>query len=167
MEKIKKYIIVIILLALSLIFVFSFSKQDGVTSHSSSMSLSYAIVDTIIQRFELKGFDETSRYLSAKLIECPLRKLAHFTIYMILGSIAIICMKILSTKRIHFIHIILTLLIILLIACCDEMNQLFRNGRGSSFGDVLIDFFGGIAGIAFPFILYDLSKRIIGLFKTD
>ena len=83
----------------------------------------------------------------------PVRKCAHFTIYLILGILVI---SLLSEYRIlNFKTVLYTLLIVFLYACSDEFHQLFVSGRSSEIGDVLIDSSGGFIGS----YLYYLFRR--------
>ena len=58
------------------------------------------------------------------------------------------------------------LFITLFYAVLDEYHQIFVIGRGSSVKDVLIDFIGGIIGMAIYYIVYYLSHRIRKVRKT-
>ena len=71
------------------------------------------------------------------------RKLAHFTEYLILGILVINACKYNSVKDI----IKLSILICLLYACSDEIHQLFIQGRGGRILDVCIDTLGSLTGI--------------------
>lgn len=75
----------------------------------------------------------------------PIRKLAHFTIYMILG---IAVMNYMNTYKMdNKRRIILTIIVGMLYATSDEIHQLFVPGRSAEVRDVCIDTLGVICGV--------------------
>ena len=49
------------------------------------------------------------------------------------------------------------------VASADEINQYFKDGRGSSVSDVLLDTIGGTLGIYFYYIVTDFIGHVRGL----
>lgn len=75
----------------------------------------------------------------------PIRKLAHFTIYMILG---IAVMNYMNTYKMdNKRRIILTIIVGMLYATSDEIHQFFVPGRSAEVRDVCIDTLGVICGV--------------------
>ena len=84
----------------------------------------------------------------------PIRKLAHYTLYFILGILSFLVVKDYSINKKLIIY---SLLICFLYACSDEFHQLFIIGRSARVLDVMIDTFGSLCGIS---IFYIFNKKI-------
>ena len=80
----------------------------------------------------------------------PVRKCAHFFIYLILGILVMNCFNI--DKK----YIIYSVIICFLYSISDEVHQIFVPGRSGEVLDVLIDTCGSFLGIN---ILYKLKSR--------
>lgn len=78
------------------------------------------------------------------------RKLAHFTIYLILGVLVSYLLKVEKVKE--WKVGILAVICCLLFAISDETLQLFIYGRGAQLTDVLIDIAGASLGIIIVYI---------------
>lgn len=148
----KRKIFIILALAV-MILIFRFSMQDS----SESSGVSSKFTDFILNKFvrdlsadEKKNFLETAEYI--------IRKLAHFSIYTVLGF----CMSSAVGKR-HFITSgnLITVVIGFFYACSDELHQYFVSGRSCRFTDVIIDTSGVITGIIISVLLF----RIYDWFK--
>ena len=87
-----------------------------------------------------------------ELLSFIIRKLAHFTEYLILGFLTI---NMLNKNDISKKYL-LSILICIIYATSDEIHQIFVPGRAYQIRDILIDSIGSITGI----YLYKLiSKR--------
>lgn len=117
-----------------MILIFWFSHQNGEESLKQS--------NFIFQY--LKDFLE--------IFNLDVRKLAHFTIYLILGSSYFLGFKALDKKS-ALISIILTFLY----ACTDEFHQSFVPGRGPALKDVFIDTLGGSLGVISLFLFFNFK----------
>ena len=76
-------------------------------------------------------------------LEFFVRKLAHFTEYFILGVLMFLSVNETSISRKEIVTIILCVLV----ASCDETIQLFSAGRSGKVADVLLDSAGAITGV--------------------
>ncbi len=77
-----------------------------------------------------------------------LRKIAHFTIYLILGVSLVFAFKSLKPKQFpEFKPLIISLVIATIYAMLDEYHQSFIPGRDGNPADILIDSLGALAGI--------------------
>ncbi|MGL5435317.1 MAG: VanZ family protein [Lachnospiraceae bacterium] len=119
------------LVAANMIIIFLFSGQNSESSGELS-----SFVAQCLERIAL--LKELLQYVN-------IRKIAHFTIYFVLG---------IFTARAVRLHADGTktqagaaLLICFIYACSDEFHQSFVPGRGPSFWDVLIDSMGALTGI--------------------
>ena len=128
----KKKIIKIILVILWMTLIFCFSNQK---SDDSSKVSDGVIKNTIGRVFNISD-DNISQFVK------PVRKAAHFTIYLILGLLVLNCFSIFDKKT-----IIISILICLLYAISDEIHQIFISGRSAEILDIIIDTLGASLGI--------------------
>ena len=145
LRKVIKFTLVIC----CMLIIFMFSSDSGTASSKKSASVIINLIDVITNK-KVNNKDR-DKYIEKYVF--PVRKCAHFTIYLILGILVI---SLLSEYRIlNFKTVLYTLLIVFLYACSDEFHQLFVSGRSSEIGDVLIDSSGGFIGS----YLYYLFRR--------
>lgn len=146
----KKLTINIILTILCMIAIFNFSSKNTDQSNGTSKKL----INFGINIYE-KVFDkEVNHEIIVKKLNYPVRKIAHFTIYFILGIFVyhlLICTK-LTKKE------IMGITICMLYAFTDEFHQLFIIGRTGQFKDIIIDTLGSITSIMI--IKYINDKKI-------
>ena len=146
MRKIIK--IILLVLCMSIIFFFSSDKKEASTKKSDGLIIS------ITEKVMGKKLNSKEReYYTSKFVK-PVRKSAHFTIYLLLGLIFISLLK--EYNIIDKRSIIYTVIFVLLYACTDEVHQLFVSGRSGEVLDVLIDTTGGFVGT----MIYKLYRRI-------
>lgn len=124
----KKKIISIVLVIVWMIFIFTMSSFDA----NESSSQSNFIVDLIVNILNIDNVD---------VISYIVRKLAHFTEYLILGIL--VCNMLRCYDKKYYLAII----ICVLYAISDEVHQAFVPGRSPQIYDMLIDSFGSICGI--------------------
>lgn len=129
----------LILVILWMIVIFSFSNQKAVDSTKLSDGLILKTV-RIIEKITNKEYSDEE--ILEKFVK-PVRKLAHFTIYLILGVLVYLYIKEFNISN----KFIISLLICILYAISDEIHQLFIVGRSGKILDVLIDSLGSLTGI--------------------
>lgn len=125
----KKTIIKVILVILWMTVIFCFSNQVS----DDSTKLSDGFIKNTVCKVD-KGCKIDS-YVT------PVRKSAHFCVYLILGLLVMNCFKV--NKK----YIIYSVIICLLYSISDEIHQMFISGRSGEVLDVLIDTFGSFIGI--------------------
>ena len=136
--KYKKYLYLIFTIMV-MILIFCFSHQEASKSAHTSSLVGNTLTNIAFFRTLFRIF--------------PIRKCAHFFIYLILGKCAIKTFNEFGILSIR--SFVLTLLFCFLYACSDEFHQLFVNGRSGSFIDVCIDTSGSLLGI---FIVISCNK---------
>lgn len=143
-----KIIIKYILLVLWMTLIFWFSNQSGVDSSETSGSIVMMIVSFLEK---ISGLTINDSVIS---IMCfMIRKLAHFTLYFILGLISIL---ILNEYNLSIKHkIIYATMFCLIYACSDEIHQLFVSNRNGSLLDVGID----MLGVIFPIFIFSNNRK--------
>lgn len=136
-----------------MLFIFSFSSDNAEESTKKSDSTIIKITESILKR---KLTEKEKEYYTSKYIVI-VRKGAHFTIYLVLGFLVSSLLKeymILNKK-----NIIMTIIIIILYSCSDEIHQLFIPGRSGEIRDVLIDTLGGFTGSIFYKLYFKLRRK--------
>ena len=82
------------------------------------------------------------------------RKIGHWSEYFVLTVLILRALRNQSGKQWDLRHAIYTLIFIFLYALSDEWHQAFVPSRTASFGDVMIDWVGGICGIFWTYWYY-------------
>lgn len=146
-------VVKICFLVLWMALIFSFSNQKDI----DSSKISDGFIDRTVVKI-YKVFNENiTKEKESEIIEkytYPIRKLAHYTLYFVLGILSFLVVKDYSINKKLIIY---SLLICFLYACSDEFHQLFVIGRSASIKDVIIDTFGSFCSIS---IFYIFNKKI-------
>lgn len=154
-----KKIRVILLVCIFIVFgiIFKFSSENSTKSTSTSGTVINAIVDTHPVTKDLNEYQKQS--VKVKLTT-PVRKMAHFTIYMILG-VLLMCFA--NTYDTHILKkVLVSLAVGTFYACTDEFHQMFVSGRSSEITDVGIDTLGVVLGI----LLVIFQIKLVNWVKT-
>jgi len=146
-------VVKICFLVLWMALIFSFSNQKDVDSSKVSDGFIDRTVVKIYKIFNENITIEKENEIIEKYTY-PIRKLAHYTLYFILGILSFLVVKDYSINKKLIIY---SLLICFLYACSDEFHQLFIIGRSARVLDVMIDTFGSLCGIS---IFYIFNKKI-------
>ena len=116
--------------------IFFFSSQQA----NSSSNLSNGIMDWV------------NAWLPFSLTSHQVRKIAHFTEFLILGVLSLNVVhfyKKITVKELSFV-----LLLCAFYALSDEFHQFFVPGRGPQIKDAALDTFGSATGILSSYFLY-------------
>lgn len=140
MKKNLIRILLIILLSYTCCIIFNFSNQNG----EESSGVSKKVTDMIVRNIWQFSKEEEKEEITQKL-EPIVRKLAHFSIYMVIGFLL---MALVSTYEIEKRKgIFISLGLGILYASLDEIHQSFIPGRSAKVTDVLLDTIGITVGI--------------------
>lgn len=151
-------IILILLLLGTFYIIFGFSSQDGEKSGSISKRITEKIA-TLIPQIQEKSKLEKENIMNK--MERIIRKMAHFSIYTVVG---LLLMSLISTYNIKEKNrLIITLTTGIIYASSDEIHQSFVPGRSPMITDVVIDTMGVILGI----LLIILGKKIIKKYRKN
>ncbi len=139
---ILKRIIFLFLLLATFCIIFNFSSQNGIESGNLSKKVTTFIVE-IFSKFKTMNSSMKLHYI-AKLHPI-VRKLAHFSIYTLVGFsiMGFMCTFNIKNKYKVFVSIVIGVIY----AVTDEIHQSFTPGRGPSPMDVCIDSLGVLTGI--------------------
>ena len=145
--------ILIILLAGTFYIIFGFSSQNATQSSGISKKVSETIVEITNKDKPTQEKNEIIKFLEPRI-----RKLAHFSIYTVVGFLLMtLCFtyKISINKK-----IIISLIFGFIYACSDELHQTFVVGRSGEARDVLIDTSGVFIGTLISYAFYKIYKKI-------
>lgn len=129
-----------------MIIIFMLSNQPADDSTKLSDGFISTTIGNVYKIFNNNVSEEKLIEIKVKYTH-PVRKMAHFTIYMILGLLVTLLVKEynLSTKQIIWI----SLFVCFMYSISDEAHQLFVSGRSGEIKDILIDTSGSFIGILF------------------
>lgn len=123
-----------------ILFIFSNSMHPGPESGKESQYVMNFINNLL-----------ASLKINFSLTEYFIRKAGHFSEYFALGILLTLTVRTYRLSKAEALFFRLFLL--LLVPVFDEFIQVFTPERGSSVTDVLLDFCGGLAGMALCFLL--------------
>ena len=143
-----------------MIIIFNFSSQNAEQSTKTSSDVVIQVLDVVMDKEDITP-PVVRKY------HFPIRKLAHFGIFMLLGFCMYSAFE-KSFKNKMWINLLLSFLVCVIYAISDELHQHFSANRAPSFVDVLIDSGGALIGIVvflgfsflyFNVILAKISKK--------
>lgn len=135
----KKIFIYILLSILCMITIFTFSSKNTTESNGTSKGLIKYVINTYEKVFD-KDIDDEK--VISKL-NYPIRKIAHYSIYLLLGCFIYNIFLLTGIKH----KVLISILICMIYAITDETHQLFVSGRTGQLLDVLIDTTGSLTSI--------------------
>lgn len=156
--KVKKARFIFFILTIAtFITIFIFSNQNGEESGETSRGFTKIIIEALPIA---KDLDEGRKAELIENAQIVVRKLAHFSIYTVLG---INLMGFINTydKLKQKDKILITILVGSIYAVSDEFHQMFSGGRTPAVGDVCID----ALGVLFGLMIYSLFNKV-KLIKT-
>lgn len=135
-------IVLLILLFGTFYIIFGFSSQDG----EESGGISSRVTEFILEKSNTyKNIEENRQDEIFERTEKIIRKIAHLSIYALVGSLL---MGLVSTFKLkEKTRILISLILGVLYAASDEIHQLFSPGRSAQITDVYIDTLGVLVGI--------------------
>lgn len=134
----SKKIIYLICIILCLITIFMFSSKDSDESNHTSKTL----INTGVNTYEKVTKKDVNNKKVVKTLNYPVRKCAHYTIYLILGIFVYLYIGITNINN----KVLISIVFCLICAIFDETHQMFT-GRTSKVLDVVIDTCGSITSI--------------------
>lgn len=138
-----------------MVVIFLHSAQNGQQSSETSGSFLEIILSVFYKGFSSAGQAEQLEIINS--FQFLVRKLAHFSIYLVLGFLCFLAMN--TYKILLKFKCTAALAISLLYAVSDEVHQLFVPERAGQIRDVLIDFSGALVGVAIALALvFTVSK---------
>ena len=156
----NKRIVLLILVLIGCITIFCFSEFSAGESTKQSRGLTYNIVKV------LNGNKLSEKELTklTKKVNPVIRKIAHFSIYMILAIFTYMFIEELnikskSEKEKLRKNIIYTCIFCIIYAIFDEIHQIYVPGRTGKAIDVIIDTLGSCMGITLLLVNNIIKRR--------
>ena len=138
----NKIIIKCILLVIWIFVIFSLSFSNSSETTKTSFGFTKKFVEITLKiTNSYKSDDQVDKVVEK--IHPFIRKVAHFTEFLILGYFTLLLFSDFKCKYLYLYSIIFCFII----ACLDESLQLFIDGRAGNIIDVLIDSLGSIVYI--------------------
>ena len=146
--------ILICLLLGTFFIIFGFSSQDGETSGG----ISRQVTETILEKSnKYNNLTKEQKNKVSHQAEKVIRKIAHFSIYTLVG---LLLMGLLSTYKIkNKWRIIITIIVGILYASSDEFHQSFSPGRTPKITDVYIDTLGVLLGTLLVLLFKEIYNK--------
>ena len=148
-------IVLLILLFGTFYIIFGFSSQDG----EESGGISSRVTEFILEKSNTyKNIEENRQDEIFERTEKIIRKIAHLSIYALVGSLL---MGLVSTFKLkEKTRILISLILGVLYAASDEIHQLFSPGRSAQITDVYIDTLGVLVGIFVILLFIKVFEKI-------
>ena len=154
----KKFItrtILIVLIIINCFVIFKFSSQQAEQSNQSSGK----VVETIVENSpKTKNLSKKEKEKKKEEIVVPVRKTAHFTVYMCLGALTYLLSRTFEGK--NWKNVLISIGFAFLYACSDEVHQVFVSGRSGEIRDVCIDSLGAGFGVCIVGICWKVECLI-------
>lgn len=142
-----------LLVLITMIIIFSFSGQNATQSSQTSEGVVVEILGIVMDKEEITP-------PIVQKFQFPIRKLAHFGIYMLLGFCVMNAFYN-SFKLKIWINILLSIGVSAIYSSLDEWHQVFSAGRGPGIVDVLIDTGGATVGVClFSIFILLVNKKV-------
>ena len=156
-----KKVIYWLLVLVWLVVIYTFSAHNGTVSTNESKSFTSTAIGTIAKTAQKMGMIEeipTGKEVEqlVKKINPFTRKLAHFSIYFVLGLL--IMMALTPYQMPLWVQLMLTILLCFIYAMTDEFHQTFVSGRNGTFVDCIIDTLGSLCA-AFIYTVHIKNKK--------
>lgn len=147
-------ILITVLIAI-FVTIFGFSNQNSETSAGLSQKVTNFVVEFVPS---IKNMPEKEKEEAEYRIEKVIRKIAHYSIYTLVG---ILLMALMSTYKIKELdRIAISMIIGVIYAATDEIHQAFVPGRGPLVTDVILDSMGVLTGICIVLLAYKVICKM-------
>lgn len=146
--------------------IFYLSSMNTNESNTKSKNTINQVIETTVNTTNNIGITdkhptETKKQVLTELLNKPLRKVAHASVYFVLAILLMYTLLITNHNQ-HkklLLTMILSILICFLYAITDEYHQTFVKGRTGQFSDVLIDTIGASIASSLAALTYVKIRR--------
>jgi len=153
----KKAIKIILLLALAvgwMFVIYNLSNMNSSKSNGKSADiLSIIIADTldVTNDYGITNShpDDAKIERASTLMNTPMRKVMHASVYFVLAFFLMILLNIISNHKYYWLTLLIALVLSVVFALTDEYHQTFVTGRTGQIMDVVIDSMGAVVGLVF------------------
>lgn len=163
----KKILLIIVLLALAggwMYLIYQLSGMNSKNSNGKSTDIISLFIEDTLEVTNDYGItnshpNEQKLAKASQLINAPLRKVMHASVYFVLAFFIATLWNIIFNHKYYIISLILAFLICVVFAISDEYHQTFVAGRTGQPLDVVIDSAGAIAGLLF-YSTYHITYKL-------
>lgn len=139
-------------------FIFSMSAEDSGKSSQTSGKVVESVAGTFVPNYE-KLPEKEKNEVKGKL-SLPIRKLAHFSEFAVLGALIITSVKLSFYGKFPLpYYLVASVILGVIYAAADELHQGTVPGRAPRFTDVLIDSGGVLCGVLLVALIIYLIER--------
>lgn len=147
--------------------IFQFSNMNSESSNSTSSGVVKHVISKVLDATNEAGItdshpDPEKLTKAAKLLNAPLRKVVHATVYFMLALLLLSLSRIAFGSKKYLLSCIITILLCFVFALTDEYHQTFIAGRTGQILDIFIDTAGAcVAVLLFSsyFIVWKLGRN--------
>lgn len=143
----KKKVIKGLVVILCMVIIFLFSTDNSVESTKKSNR----VIIEVTSFFKLDLSKKQQQHV-IDMFFVPVRKMAHFFIYFVLGIALVSFLREFSIPIRRLL--LLSIFLAFLYACTDEFHQLFVPGRSGQIIDVMLDTFGASVGVFIYYLVF-------------
>ena len=151
LNHVIRYILIICIIVLCC-KIFALSSQDGGVSAGTSRQFTEILLKTL-------GLECNDRTI--EIINPVIRKVAHFSVYMLLGFLTMCTCETFKWQRVYKFDF--STMFAFVFACSDELHQRLVPGRSGEFADVCLDTVGAMLGVlivlAIALICVQIKKK--------
>ena len=151
LKHVIRYILIICIIVLCC-KIFALSSQDGGVSAGTSRQFTEILLKTL-------GLECNDRTI--EIINPVIRKVAHFSVYMLLGFLTMCTCETFKWQRVYKFDF--STMFAFIFACSDELHQRLGPGRSGEFADVCLDTVGAMLGVlivlAIALICVQIKKK--------
>ena len=166
-KKIFISIIMFICVVLAGLTIYNFSSMDAKESNSGSegtISTTIKNILNITNEYQITNSHPDQEKLdhATQLLNKPMRKVMHFSVYFALAVVLMIFINYLFNNKRYIISFMITLLLCVGFAYSDEYHQTLVEGRTGQYQDVVIDSSGATCGcLAYGtyYLAYFMGRR--------
>ena len=148
----KKWILTLFTI-LWMSIIFSFSNSPGYESSDISDSFIDSTIINICKFFN-NELDKNDEKEIISIVSFPVRKMAHFTEYLIFGILVFLTFK---EYKISYYYLF-AFLFCVFYASSDEIHQFFVYGRSCNVKDVMLDSLGSLTSITCLYKYFERGK---------
>lgn len=151
LKHVIRYILIICIIVLCC-KIFALSSQDGGVSAGTSRQFTEILLKTL-------GLECNDRTI--EIINPVIRKVAHFSVYMLLGFLTMCTCETFKWQRVYKFDF--STMFAFVFACSDELHQRLVPGRSGEIADVCLDTVGAMLGVlivlAIALICVQIKKK--------
>lgn len=137
------------------ILIFSLSAQDAASSKETSGKVTEKVISIVYPEFSEYDSEKQDEIIHS--VSFYTRKLAHFTIFSVLGVLAIL--SVITYKKPNFaLKVLISAAFCVIYAISDEFHQAFVSGRSGELRDVIIDISGSLLAVGLTALIFKFSK---------